>query len=155
MAKRIIGLAAVLVALLPLAAASAAERPFAPRFSTNVNGQITSAANTLLQCPIDTVDPGLNTQCSQSRAGANARNNNSMDMRMVDVDSDPSTFNSSRADLILPTGYEVLFAGLYWTADTSRGDLIKGTNGFVGTPSAAPNVGLIGQVLFTVPGASV
>lgn len=154
MTKRVLALTTVLIAVLPLATASAAERQFAPRFSTNVNGQITSAANTLLQCPNDTVDTGLNTQCNQARAGANARNNNSMDMRMLDVDSDPSTFNSSRADLTLPAGYEVLFAGLYWTADTSRGDLIKGTNGFVGTPSAAPNAGAIGQVLFTVPGAS-
>ncbi|MCX6371257.1 MAG: hypothetical protein NTZ58_08405 [Solirubrobacterales bacterium] len=154
MTKKILILTTIVLALLPLAVANAAERPFAPRFSTNVNGQITAAANTLLQCPTDTVDSGLNTQCNQARAGTNARNNNSMDMRMLDVDSDPSTFNSSRADLILPAGYEVLFAGLYWTGDTSRGDVIKGTNGFVGTPAVAPNVGAIGQVLFTVPGAA-
>ena len=145
---------AVISALIPLAAASAAERPFALRYSTNVNGQITSAANTSMQCPSDTVDASLNTQCNQARSGTNARNNNSFDMRMLDVDSDPSTFNSSRADLALPSGYEVLFAGLYWTGDTSRGDVIKGTNGFVGAPTAAPNAGAIGQVLFTVPGAS-
>jgi len=154
MTKKIVTLTTILLALLPLAVANAAERPFAPRFSTNVNGQITSAANTLLQCPNDTVDAGLNTQCNQARAGTNARNNNSLDMRMLDVDSNPSTFNSSSADLALPSGYDVLFAGLYWTADTSRGDVIKGTNGFVGAPSAAPNAAAIGQVLFTVPGAS-
>ena len=154
MAKKIPILTTIVLALLPLSAANAAERPFAPRFSTNVNGQITAAANTLMQCPTDTVDAGLNTQCNQARAGTNARNNNSLDMRMLDVDSDPSTFNSSSADLVLPSGYEVLFAGLYWTADTSRGDVIKGTNGFVGVPTAAPNAAAIGQVLFTVPGAS-
>jgi uncharacterized repeat protein (TIGR01451 family) len=154
MVRRILALTAALCTVLPLAVANAAERPFEPRFSTNVNGQITSAANALLQCPNDTVDGGLNAQCNQARAGTNARNNNSMDMRMIDVDSDPSTFNSSRADLALPSGYEVLFAGLYWTADTSRGDVIKGTNGFVGAPSAAPNAAALGQVLFTVPGAA-
>ena len=154
MTKKIVTLTTIVLALLPLAVANAAERPFAPRFSTNVNGQITSAANTLLQCPTDTVDAGLNTQCAQARAGLNARNNNSLDMRMLDVDSDPSTFNSSSADLVLPSGYEVLFAGLYWTADTSRGDVIKGTNGFVGAPTAAPNAAATSQVLLTVPGAS-
>ena len=154
MTKKILTLTTIVLAVLPLAAANAAERQFAPRFSTNVNGQITSAANTLLQCPNDTVDSGLNAQCNQARAGTNARNNNTMDMRMLDVDSDPSTFNSSSAELALPSGYEVLFAGLYWTADTSRGDVIKGTNGFVGSPSAASNAAAIGQVLFTVPGSS-
>ncbi len=64
MTKKIVTLTTIVLALLPLAVANAAERPFAPRFSTNVNGQITSAANTLLQCPTDTVDAGLNTQCS-------------------------------------------------------------------------------------------
>ncbi len=154
MVRKVLAAAAILCVVLPLAAASAAERPFAPRFSTNVNGQITSAANALLQCPNDTADAGLNAQCNQARAGTNARNNNSMDMRMVDVDSDPATFNSSSADLKLPAGYEVLFAGLYWTADTSRGDVIKGTNGFVGAPTAAPNAAAFGQVLFTVPGSA-
>ncbi|MCX6385131.1 MAG: hypothetical protein NTV40_00600 [Solirubrobacterales bacterium] len=136
------------------ATAGAAERQFSPRFSTNVNGRITSAANTILACPNNTVDPGLNAQCEQARAGTGARNNNSMDMRMLDTDSDPQTFNSSQADLVLPDGAEVLFAGLYWTADTSRGDLIKGINGFVGTPAVAPNAAAIGRVLLTVAGAS-
>ena len=154
MTKKIVVLTTVVLALLPLGVANAAKRPFEPRFSTNVNGQITAAANTLMQCPNDTIDSDLNTQCNQARAGTNARNNNSMDMRMLDVDSDPSTFNSSSAELMLPDGYEVLFAGLYWTADTTRGDLIKGASGFVGTPSAAPDVGAIGQARLTVPGGA-
>ncbi len=33
---------------------------------------------------------------------------------IVDVDNDPNTFNSSRADFNLPDGGEVLWAGLYW-----------------------------------------
>ena len=55
MTKKIVTLTTIVLALLPLAAANAAERPFAPRFSTNVNGQITAAANTLLQCPTNTL----------------------------------------------------------------------------------------------------
>ena len=42
------------------ALASAADRPFTSRFSTNVNGQIIIAANTIMQCPTTTVDPLLN-----------------------------------------------------------------------------------------------
>ena len=33
----------------------------------------------------------------------------------------PTTFNSSTADLSLPAGATVLFAGLYWGGDTSAG----------------------------------
>jgi hypothetical protein len=39
----------------------------------------------------------------------------------VDVDSDASTFDSSSANLSLPAGSTVAWAGLYWAADTSGG----------------------------------
>ena len=41
-------------------------------------------------------------------------NNNDFNMAFVDVDSDPTTFDSSQAALTLPAGSQVLFAGLYW-----------------------------------------
>ena len=43
-------------------------------------------------------------------------------MTYTDVDSDSTTFNSSRSTLALPSGSTVLFAGLYWGGDTSAGD---------------------------------
>ncbi|MFO0907667.1 MAG: SdrD B-like domain-containing protein [Isosphaeraceae bacterium] len=43
-------------------------------------------------------------------------NNNDFAMVAVDVDGDPSTFDSSSATFSLPHGSQVLFAGLYWGA---------------------------------------
>jgi len=117
--------------------ASAADRPFTSRFSTNVNGQIIIAANTIMQCPTNTVDPLLNSGCTGARAGTNARNNNTLDMGWLDVDSDSSTFDSSSAQLLLPTTGHVLFAGLYWTGLQKKAAVVTGANGYKGTPRLA------------------
>ena len=132
----------------------AGERAFALRYSTNTNGQITIAANTIVKCPVDTSDAAANSACNASRNGTNARNNNSYDMQWLDYDSDASTFNSSKADLILPAGGSVLFAGLYWTGVPVKGDVITFANGSKGVPQPAPNASLVGQVKFRVPGSS-
>ena len=79
--RRSLAVVAALLCALPLAAAHAAERPFSLRYSSNVNGQIITAANTLMQCPTDTVDPLMNSGCTGARAGTSARNNNSFDMQ--------------------------------------------------------------------------
>ena len=139
--------------LLP-ALASAADRPFTPRYSTNVNGQIIIAANTIMQCPTTTVDPLLNSGCTGARAGTNARNNNTLDMGWLDVDSDTSTFDSSSAQLLLPTTGHVLFAGLYWTGLQKKAAVVTGANGYKGTPLAPPDAAAIGTVKLAVPGAA-
>ena len=46
--------------------------------------------------------------------------NNSYAMTYVDVDSDSSTFNSSTAGMSLPSGSQVLWAGLYWGGDSNN-----------------------------------
>ena len=70
---------------------AAVQRDFSLRYSNNVNGQIVFASNVIVQCPTDTVDPSMNSGCLGSRAGTNARNNNSYDMRWLDADNDPAT----------------------------------------------------------------
>ena len=88
--------------------------PFAPRFSTNTNGDIAIAANTLM-----TVSPS-NPNAAKIQAGISnpsGVDNNNLNMVYVDVDSDPTTFDSSSAQLNLPQGATVLFAGLYWGGD--------------------------------------
>jgi len=129
-------------------------RNFTLRYSNNINGQITIAANTLMQCPIATADPTVNSGCAGARAGTNARNNNTFDMGWLDVDADPTTFNSSQATLNLPTDGVVLFAGLYWTGIQKKGDVITGANGYVGVPLPPPNASAIGQVKFKLPDSS-
>ena len=129
-------------------------RNFTLRYSNNINGQITIAANTLMQCPTATPDPTVNSGCAGARAGTNSRNNNTFDMGWIDVDADPTTFNSSQATLNLPTDGVVLFAGLYWTGIQKKGDVITGANGYVGVPLPPPNASAIGQVKFKLPDSS-
>ena len=100
-------------------------RPFTIRYSTNTSGDIKLIGNTVMSCgtlPLTGI-------CANSAAGipnAPAPNelldNNDWPMVNIDVDSDPSTFNSSSATLSMPIGSTVKFAGLYWAAtSTSAG----------------------------------
>ncbi len=131
--------AIVFVALLAIPGIASADRTFTPRFSTNDTGDITIAANTLMTCPATAAN------CTSGRAGA-AQNNNSFNMGYVDVDEDPSTFDSSNARLRIPTGATVLFAGLYWGADASAG-----TNGVAARDASTAGRG---TVLIKAPGAT-
>ena len=152
--RRSLAVVAALLCALPLAAAHAAERPFSLRYSNNVNGQIITAANTLMQCPTGTVDPLMNSGCTGARAGTNARNNNSFDMQWLDTDADPATFTSSSATLSLPTTGRVVFAGLYWTGLQKKGEAITGANGFKAVPVNPPDAAAIGTVKLQVPGSA-
>ena len=152
--RRVAALIAVAACALAPSLASAAERPFSLRYSSNVNGQITMAANTIMQCPTNTVDPLMNSGCLGARAGTSARNNNSFDMQWLDVDSDPSTSTSSSADVAMPTGSRVLFAGLYWTGLNKKGEAITGANGFKAVPQMPADVAAIGTVKLKVPGSA-
>jgi len=93
--------------------APAVATPFTVRFTTNDTGDITFAANTLMTAPAtpdgDNARNGVGTEL----------NNNDFDMVYVDIDADPTTFNSSAAGLVMPAGSQVLFAGLYWSGRTN------------------------------------
>ena len=130
----------ILFALL-LPATAAADRPFAIRYTTNDAGAITFAANTLMTCPDSA------PTCAAARAGTQGGtlgNNNGYAMVRVDVDGDPATFNSSSANLSLPADAEVLWAGLYWAADTD------GATGGEDAPTPAAR----GTVSLSTPGGA-
>ncbi|MDH5823897.1 DUF11 domain-containing protein [Luteimonas sp. RD2P54] len=109
--------AAALCVTLLLLAASAAQaqvvRAFTPRASFNQPGNAAMIGNMLMTCT-----DGAN-ECEQARqrtaTGAN-NNNNNHSMVFVDVDPAAGLGNSSSADLGLPPGATVSFAGLYWGA---------------------------------------
>ncbi len=113
--------------IAPVTAAQASEpapraNTFPERFSVNAAGDLVITGNTLMTCPESW--PG----CASSRAGTGsttALNNNNWQMVMVDIDDDPATINSSSADLAIPPGAPVLFAGLYWGSGAS-GNQAKG-----------------------------
>jgi uncharacterized repeat protein (TIGR01451 family)/fimbrial isopeptide formation D2 family protein len=116
--------------------ALAVTTPFTVRYTTNDTGDITFAANTLMTAPAS--DPAAVN--AQNGIGSRVANNDFV-MTYVDVDSDPTTFNSSRSDLVMPAGSQVLFAGLYWGARTSGS-----------TPNAA--TALRNTVKFMTPGGA-
>ena len=147
-------LTTVMGVVTPPPAGAAGLRPYTLRYGNNVNGQIVLASNVVMRCPTDTASTTLNNNCLGARNGTNAVNNNTLDMRWLDVDADPATFDSSSAELALPAGATVLFAGLYWTGIQAKGTVVT-NGGFTGVPQPAPDVAKIDRVKLTVPGSTV
>jgi hypothetical protein len=85
--------------------------PFTPRFQTVTTGNIALIGNTVL-----TASPTDPNAISAQNGPGSKLNNADFAGKLVylDVDSDATTFDSSRADLSIPAGSTVLFAGLYW-----------------------------------------
>jgi len=128
----------LLLILLVLSPSVSAEvrRPFNTRFEANATGDIFLIGNTSLRA--DPSDP----DAANSQNGVGTRiNNNNFNMVNVDVDSDGSTFNSSSADFTIPSGGDVLWAGLYWGADIENA-----------TASNPPDINMRNQVLLSIGG---
>jgi uncharacterized repeat protein (TIGR01451 family) len=133
---------AALTALCLAAPASAsADRALSARFATNTQGDIAIAANSIESC-LDALTVCANVRNAVGGSGDSGNNNNSRTMTWIDADQDPATFDSSSADLTLPAGARVLFAGLYY-----GGRLTKATGG-----SDPPNTAARNTVLFKAPG---
>ncbi|MEA2475147.1 MAG: large repetitive protein, partial [Thermoleophilaceae bacterium] len=108
----LIAAVAVGFAVLPAASASA-DRAYSLRYGSVERGDITMAANTIVSCPEGAAN------CASGRQGTGSVvRNSAWVMVPVDVDGDPSTFDSSSSDLRLPAGATILYAGLYWGSDT-------------------------------------
>ena len=132
-------LLAVVLVWLALPTVAHADRPFSARFSTNTQGAIAIASNSIESC-LDALPACANVRNAVGGAVA-GNNNNNRTMTWVDVDGDPATFDSSSADLTLPAGVRVLFAGLYYGGRLSAGQ--------GGAPP--PNPGARNTVLFKAP----
>ena len=126
---RIAGLVLFAFGLMGAAQASAAVsptpivRPFTVRYAINTNGDIAMASNTLLTCKTGEIETQSMVGCADVQAGG-VGNDNFFDMRYVDVDQDATTFDSSSANLAIPAGATVLFAGLYWGAALDQGETL-------------------------------
>lgn len=88
---------------------------------------------------------GANTANVPHNVGGN---NNDFNMQYTDVDSDPTTFCSSTADLTIPsktTGcYAIKYAGLYWAGMYKQADITSGR----------VNRANLNTVKFKLPGAA-
>lgn len=119
-------MALAMLALLLFGATAQAQvvRNFAVRAEFNDFGDGALIGNTLLTCTSSNVDHnGNNTlpSCSSVQAGTNTSDgSNNRQMQYVNTEGVAGgttyTRNSSTADLNMPAGSTVLFAGLYWGA---------------------------------------
>ncbi|MFN3587079.1 MAG: hypothetical protein ACK4UT_06210, partial [Moraxellaceae bacterium] len=136
---RRLGAATVVLLLLSGVQTAQAERNLGLRYVSNANGDIALIGNAVLTC---TPGPNLEqsgfwaagiTNCAATLAGTGntaADRNDGYNMIDIDIDSDAGTFNSSSADLSIPAGSTVLFAGLYWSgisANTARNQVLLRT----------------------------
>lgn len=107
-------------------------RSFSKVFSTNTNGDILIAANTLMTC---STTSGVNAStCAAARdATSGTSKNNDYNSQFVDIDGDATTFDSSSATVDIPAGGTVLYALLVWggkvgaTATTNADPALRGT----------------------------
>ena len=155
----VIALVAGLLVAVAAPASAAGTRAFGtPIFTANTTGDIVIRGNTLMTCPAGSKamsNTGVvgTTTCESVQTAAASGGNNYFLMSYVDVDSDSSTFNSSSAQVAIPTGATVLYAGLSWAANTGPGSL-SGTGGPWLVGVAAPDPSLKTQASFMAPGAS-
>ncbi|KPD32915.1 hypothetical protein AN926_01645 [Thermus scotoductus] len=108
-----LGLVLSILSFLGLAQAQVV-RSFQEAFRVETTGDILIVGNTLMTCRSNgqTVTPSRPPTCDTN----NQNLNNGQQMAFVDFDNDSSTSNSSSSFLSLPSGAQVLWAGLYWGA---------------------------------------
>ena len=95
--------------------ATAQEVPFTPRLIdgnsfVNIKGDYTFLSNSVMN-RVFSDGSGVNTPYNDNGS------NNSLHVEYVDIDSDPTTFNSSSSTLTLPDCSQIYWAGLYWAGN--------------------------------------
>jgi uncharacterized repeat protein (TIGR01451 family) len=113
--------AVMVLATVLWSSASHAQRTFAQRYTTNAPGDIVLVGNTLTTC--NSTSGNNFGQCANAQSGSATTVsplNNSFTIVNIDIDGDGTTFNSSSANLNLPGGSTVLFAGLYWGGNSNN-----------------------------------
>ena len=87
--------------------------PFDIRFEANQKGGITMLSNVSVSC-----NSGSSCSSAVSQVPPNGTSSNeNFNMQYVDIDGDPSTFMSTSDSLNLDDCSEILWAGLYWSAE--------------------------------------
>ncbi|MGF1555385.1 T9SS type B sorting domain-containing protein [Paucihalobacter sp.] len=115
--------------------------PFTPRYNEDIKGDIVLIGNNIL---------GPNNDAFNDVTMFN----HLVDMQYIDIDSDPSTFSSSSADLEIanPNCYQIKHAGLYWGAVTA-GDASITNVKFKGPEGDYYDI--VGDIIFDADGTSV
>ncbi len=135
-------LSILLAAVFALVASDASARDFERQFDKTFNGRIYSVSNSLITC-----DSGDSRCAGAQDFTGPVYQNGPFQMVNIDVDSDPSTFNSSYANLQLPATSKIVFAKLYWSGQYTD-------NGAPHKFNAPPDAAAKNKVLFKVPGGN-
>ncbi|WP_030302697.1 DUF3344 domain-containing protein [Streptomyces katrae] len=122
----------VLSANVPAAAAAAAppgpaapavrempKIPFTQRYQAVQRGGLVRASNSSIACRREEAPDA--EPCAEVKRGA-AGVNGDFDMFYSEVDKDPDTYNSTRAELKVPQGAKVSYARLYWGGNLRVGE---------------------------------
>jgi hypothetical protein len=100
------------------------------RFAADGKVTVRAVGNSFLTCPVERED------CLEARdRRGDQRDNDLWPMRLLDEDHAAGTHASSGAELALPRGGRVVWAGLYWSASAGQAGPIKlrtpGRKGYV------------------------
>ncbi|WP_371580189.1 DUF3344 domain-containing protein [Streptomyces sp. NBC_01314] len=116
---------AVAVAPVTPSSQEADRLSFAQRYHALQRGGIVRAANVSITCRMPRAAhqflPSTARSCPATRGGGTGVNGD-FDMTYVDVDKDPNTYNSSRAEVRVPEGSRVSYARLYWGGNLRVGE---------------------------------
>ncbi|WP_264203191.1 DUF3344 domain-containing protein [Streptomyces bambusae] len=93
--------------------------PFTQRYHAVQHGGLVRASNSGISCG-RRADQDSDS-CRQVKRGA-AGVNSEFDMFYSDLDRDPNTYNSTRAELRVPAGAKVTYARLYWGGNLRVGE---------------------------------
>ncbi|MFD3327263.1 DUF3344 domain-containing protein [Streptomyces sp. NPDC058701] len=113
--------AAVAAAAAPGVPASRelARVPFTERYQAVQHGGLVRASNSSIGCRREESPDA--EPCAEVKRGA-AGVNGDFEMFYSDVDKDPDTYNSTRAELKVPQGAKVSYARLYWGGNLRVGE---------------------------------
>lgn len=93
--------------------------PFAQRYQAVQHGGLVRASNSSIGCRA--VEAEQAEPCAEVNKGA-AGTNGDYEMFYDEVDKDPDTYNSTRAELKVPAGAKVSYARLYWGGNLRVGE---------------------------------
>lgn len=106
-------------AAVPAAAREMPRIPFTQRYQAVQHGGLVRASNSAIGCRRE--ESAQAEPCAEVKKGA-AGTNGDFEMFYDEVDKDPDTYNSTRAELKVPQGAKVSYARLYWGGNLRVGE---------------------------------
>ncbi|MEU3408116.1 DUF3344 domain-containing protein [Streptomyces sp. NPDC006670] len=106
-------------AAVPVKAREMPRIPFTQRYQAELHGGLVRASNSAISCRRE--ESPRAEPCAEVKKGA-AGTNGDFEMFYDEVDKDPDTYNSTRAELKVPRGAKVAYARLYWGGNLRVGE---------------------------------